>query len=232
MKRALAALVFANLAVYTYLHLVAVPPPSVTLAPSPHPLRIAGELNAAPGPHLCRSVGPLGDGAVAGLAAAWLTDAKRTVSVRSLEASAAPAYWVVTTRKNVALATRLVQQLRAAAVADVELLPPEVPDGETRVSLGVYADRARAERRIVDLKGYALGPSILEQSRRVLQWWIDVEPAVDGVSIDLAALVRAVPGAAGASLSPCVVALPPADAPAETTPPAPQPAPKAARGAT
>ena len=227
MKRWIAGLVFANVAVYAYLHLVAPPPPPPAPAPAPHPLRLAGEPVAAAATPACRSIGPLHDADVAQLVADWLKGAKRTATERTVEAAAPPSYWVITTRKSAALALRLVQQLRAAGVSDVEAVPPDVPDGETRVSLGVYTERARAERRILDLKGFSLAPTIVEQPRRAMQWWLDVEPAADGAQVDVAALQRAVPAAAGVALGPCVLSLPPADAMPDTPDSKPAPAPGA-----
>ena len=229
MKRWIVGLLFANVAVYAYLHLIAVPsPPPAPTPSSPHPLRLAGEPVAASATPACRSVGPLHDADVAQLVADWLKGAKRTATERTVEAAAPPSFWVITTRKSAALALRLVQQLRAAGVTDVEAVPPDVPDGETRVSLGVYAERARAERRILDLKGYSLAPTIVEQPRRAMQWWLDVEPAADGAPIDVDALLLAVPAAAGAALSPCVLSLPPADAAPDAPDAKPSPVPPAA----
>jgi hypothetical protein len=225
MKRWIAVLLFANVAVYAYLHLIVVPTPPPAPTPSPHPLRLADEPAAASAAPACRSIGPLHDADVAQLVADWLKGAKRTATERTAEAEAPPSYWVITTRKSAALALRLVQQLRTAGVTDVEAVPPDVPDGETRVSLGVYPERARAERRILDLKGYSLAPAIVEQPRRAMQWWLDVEPAADGAPIDVAALLHAVPAAAGAALSPCVLSLPPADAAPDAPDANPSPAP-------
>jgi len=226
-KHWIAGLLFANVAVYAYLHLVADAPVPPALASRPSAMRLAGEpaLPVPNAPPACRSIGPLHDADVAQLVADWLKSANRSATQRSLEATAPSAYWVIATRKNSTLAARLVQQLRSAGIADVEVVPPDTPDGETRVSLGVYADRARAERRILDLKGYALSTTIVEQPRRVMQWWLDVAREADGTFVDLAALVRAVPGAAGATLAPCVLSVPPADATPDSTPdPKPQPA--------
>ena len=227
MKHWIAGLLFANVAVYAYLHLVAEPPVPPASASRPSALRVAGEpaLPAPNAPPACRSIGPLHDADVAQLVADWLKGVNRSATRRSLEVAAPSSYWVITTRKNSTLATHLVQQLRAAGVADVEVVPPDTPNGETRVSLGVYADRAHAERRILDLKGYALSTTIVEQPRRVMQWWLDVNREADGTLVDLAALVRAVPTAAGATFAPCVLSMPPADATPDSTPdPKPQPA--------
>jgi hypothetical protein len=225
--------VFANIAVFAYFHWVAVPQATLPPAILPHSLHLAGEASIAPtaAQPSCRSVGPLKDADVSRLAADWLKAAKRTAAERSLEVDGPPSFWVVTTRKTPTLAMRLVQQLKAAGVTDVELVPPDTGDGETRVSLGMYPDRPRAERRVLDLKGYSLGPAIVEQPRRVRQWWLDVEVSGDASAPDLAALVKAVPDAVGAGLGPCVISLPPGDAepanlPGSTPAPVPAAAPK------
>jgi hypothetical protein len=227
MKALIAALVFLNALAFAYFRWVAPPPPAPPMAPAPRALRLVGEpapKGAVPAAS-CRSIGPLRDADVSRLAMDWLKSTSREAHERSLEVDAPPTFWVVTVRKTPALALRLVQQLRAAGVTDVDVVPPDTGDGETRVSLGSYPDRPRAERRVLDLKGYALGPTILEQPRRVRQWWLDVEVGGSAPAPDLAALVKAVPDAAGAGLGPCVVTLPPGDPePAAVKPPAPPPA--------
>ena len=213
MKRLLAALAFANLAVFGYLHLVAPPPPAAPAPAAVPRLALVGE-RATPAKAAdlhCVSIGPLRDADVAHAAADYLKGLNLAPRERTQEGDASPAYWVVATRKSAALAARLVQQLRAAGVADVELVPPAAGQTDAQVSLGMFGERAQAEQRIRDLKKFEPGLAIVEQPRRLSRWWLDIETPAAGAPVDVAALVKAVPNAAGAALGPCVLQLPPAD---------------------
>jgi hypothetical protein len=225
LKRLLAALAFANLVVFGYLYLVASAPPAPAPVVAAPRLELMGERHApsATSALRCVSVGPLRDADVSQAVGEYLKGLTLTARERMLETDAPPGYWVMTTRKSAALAAKLVQQLRAAGLADVELVPPAAGKTDVQVSLGLYDDRAHAERRIQDLKGYALAPTIVEQRRRLNQWWLDVETSAAAAPVDVAALLKAVPAATGAGLGPCVLQLPPSDpeaAPPAATPPA------------
>jgi hypothetical protein len=219
-KRALLGLVFANIVVFGYLRMVAQPPPMAAPAASVPRLDLVGERHAplVPAPLRCVSVGPLRDTDALHAVGEYLRGLGLKPRERSQESAAPPQYGVIATRKSAALAARIVQQLRAAGVADVELVPPAADQAEAQVSLGMYEDRARAERRIQDLKNYALSPTIVERPRRLTRWWLDLETEGAAPPIDVAALLKAVPAAAGASPGPCVLQLPPAEL--EVAPPA------------
>ena len=228
MKRLLAALVFVNLVIFGYLQLVAGPPAALAPAAPARRLELVGERHVAPPPNepRCVSVGPLHDADVAHAVAEYLKGLQLAPRERLLESDAKLGYWVIVSRKSAEIAAKLVQQLRAAGLGDVELVPPAAGQAGIQVSLGFYKDRAKAERRIQDLKGYALAPTIVEQLQRLSQWWLDVESSKPASPIDLTALVKAVPGATGAGLGPCVLQLPPADPegpPPTMTPPAKAP---------
>lgn len=228
-KRALLGLVFANIVVFGYLRMVAEPPPMVAPAASVPRLDLVGERLApvVPAPLRCVSVGPLRDTDAVRAVGEYLKGLGLTPRERSQESAAPPQYAVIATRKSAAIAARIVQQLGAAGVADVELVPSAADQAEAQVLLGVYEDRARAERRIQDLKNYALSPTIVQRPRRLTRWWLDLETDRAAPPIDVAALLKAVPAAAGASPGPCVLQLPPADleaAPPAAAPPGPKPA--------
>jgi hypothetical protein len=100
------------------------------------------------------------------------------------------------------------------------------------ISLGIYADRAHAERRAAELKKYAVEPRIVEQPRQESTWWIDVDASAGTGPVDVAALERAVDGARGLASQTCPAVTTPGDA---SSPPAAAPesgAPAASPGGT
>ena len=227
MRRALLVLLFANLLLFAYLRLVAtptvVPPPSAAV----RRLELVGEKAVAKS--RCLSVGPLRDPDLARASAEWLEGTHLVAKPRSLEVDGPSSYWVVTTTKTPALATRLVQQLRGAGIRDVEVVAPEAAAAEVQVSLGLYGDQTHAQRRIQDLKRFALKTAVIEQVRKMTQWWLDLEQRDDAPPPDLSALVKALPAAEGAGTGPCTVSMAPPDPEGGPHPKEPSPAQGAAK---
>jgi hypothetical protein len=228
-KRVLVLLLLANLAFFGYARLAGEPEPApaageASATPVPR-LALVSELKAPSGPS-CLSVGPFGERATADEAARWLRGARRLVRERSAEIDGAPTFWVAQTTPTLQQAARVAMRLRAAGVTDVEVTPPGTNQTQATVSLGVYSDRERAERRVTELRRLGVNASIVEQAHKVTQWWLDLPQRAGDAPLDVAALVKAVPAAAGVSAPACPAAAPaaPADAPAATPakePPAP-----------
>jgi hypothetical protein len=122
-------------------------------------------------------------------------------------------------------------RLRAAGVADVEVLPPAAGATRAVVSLGIYGDRANAERRVEELRRYAVNAQVLEQPRADTAWWIDVDVAPGASPVDVGALERALAGAGalvGETCPAVAPATPAADAPGAAAPASAPAAPDAA----
>jgi hypothetical protein len=216
MRRVLLALLILNLAFFGYARFAAepAPPPGAAEPPAPIPrLALLSELKAPPGP-ACLSVGPFADHAVAAQAAGWLRGGHHLARERSVEVDGPATYWVALTTKTLQEAARISMRLKAAGVSDVEVTPPGANQTAATVSLGIYSERERAERRVSDLRRLGVDAAVVEQQHKVTQWWLDVPQRVGDPPLDPGALHQAVPAAAGAAVEPC-----PEPAPATSPPP-------------
>jgi hypothetical protein len=231
-------LVFANLALLAWTQLIGEPsrraaPPDPG-APIPR-LQLASEAGAARPASRCTAIGPFADQAVAERAVLWLRGERREPRLRTTRRDAGAGYWVMIDTPSMQQAARVSMRLRAAGVADVEVLPPAADATRAVVSLGIYGDRTNADRRVEELRRYAVDPQVIEQPRSESTWWIDVDLVPGASPVDVGALERAVPGARGlvgetcpiaapsdaGAVPPASAAPPPDPATAPTTPPEP-----------
>jgi hypothetical protein len=212
MRLLLAVLVFLNLAFLAWTKLIGEParePLPVDAGPSIPRLRLASEAGATPPVPRCTSIGPFADQAVAERAVLWLRGQRREPRLRTTRKDAGVGYWVMVDTPTLQQAARVSMRLKAGGVADVEVLPPAADATRAVVSLGTYADRAAADKRVADLRGYAVDPKIVEQPRSETLWWIDVDLAPAAGPIDVGALERGVEGATGLVGETCPAVAPP-----------------------
>lgn len=217
MRALLLVLVFANLAFLAWTHLIGEPARRVVLpdpGPPIPPLRLASEAGPARPAPRCTSIGPFADQAVAERGVLWLRGERREPRLRTTRRDAGTGYWVMIDTPTMQQAARVSMRLRAAGVADVEVLPPAADATRAVVSLGIYGDRANADRRVEELRGYAVNPQVVEQPRSESTWWIDVDLADGARPVDVGALERAVEGARGLVGETCPVVPPPGASPA------------------
>jgi hypothetical protein len=190
------------------------------------PLRRAGDGKGGP---RCVTLGPFTTQTGAQRAAAALLSSHHGSKLHAADAPGASSYWVVVATKTMQDATRIGMRLRAGGVTDLVIMPPEANGTDAVVSLGVFSERERADRRVQDLKRYAVAPSIIEQPHSVTTWWLDVELAAGEPTPDIAALAKtagesgSVRGAACPAPAPPAAGAPPA-APAPAAPAAAKPA--------
>jgi hypothetical protein len=198
MRALLLVLLFANLAVFAWTQLIGEParrPVPADPGPSIPRLQLASEAGAARTASRCTAIGPFADQAVAERAVLWLRGERREPRLRTTRRDAGTGYWVMLDTPTMQQATRISMRLRAAGVADVEVLPPAAEATRAVVSLGMYGDRANADRRADELRRYAVEPQVIEQPRTESTWWIDVDVAAGASPVDVGALERAVQGA-------------------------------------
>ena len=138
----------------------------------------------------CATIGPFGSQANAQRAAASLLATRHGSRQRSAEAPGPPSYWVMIQTKTLQDAAKIRLRLLAAGVTDVAVTPPESGATDAVVSLGVFSARDGAERRVADLRRYAVSPSIVEQPHTVTSWWLDVDFAASDPPPDVTALAR------------------------------------------
>ena len=216
MKRALLILLLLNVVFFGYAHFAGEPGPAPGAAEPAAPiprLALVAELTAPAGAR-CLSVGPFTEHVVAEQASAWLRNARNLSHERSAEVDAPPNYWVGVTTKTLQEAARISMRLKAASVGGFELTPPGANQTEATVALGIYPDRESAKRRVADVRRFGVAATIVEQQRKLTQWWLDVAVRPGDPEPDAGALGQAVSGAAGVSAVPCPA---PSSSPAPTS---------------
>jgi hypothetical protein len=219
MRALLLVLLLANLTIFAYTRLngdanAPVPGDADSTTPVPR-LALVGE--GAPSAARCATIGPFSTQAGAQRGAAWLLGAHHGSRLHSADAPGPSSYWVAIKTKTLQDATRIGLRLRAAGVTDLVITPPEAGGTEAIVSLGIFSDRDRADRRVLDLRRYAVTPVIIEQPHLVTTWWLDVQTASGESTPDVGALGKA----AGEAGSLRAAACPAAATPAPTTTGAP-----------
>jgi hypothetical protein len=205
MKRALLVLLLLNVVFFGYARIAGESGPAPGAAEPAAPvarLALLSELSTPAGPR-CLSVGPFAEHAVAEQAGGWLRRMHHFSRERSAEVDGPATYWVVVTTPTLQQAARIQMRLKAAGVNDIEVTPPGTNQTEAMVSLGLYSDRERADRRQSDLRRFGVNPTIVEQQHKLTQWWLDVALRPGDPPLDAGALAKGVSGAAGVSAAPC-----------------------------
>lgn len=133
----------------------------------------------------CTTIGPFADLAEASQAQASLRGAGFAPQQRVEQGELWVGYWVsvqdLATREAAAEAMELLQ---ANGISDVYLMPGADP-GHT-LSLGVFSDHERAQRRADQARAIGLETRIEDRKRAGSVYWLDVELAEPGQVIDTA----------------------------------------------
>lgn len=156
---------------------------------------------------ICSTVGPFADLADASQAAAALRTADFEPRQRLEQGELWVGYWVsvqnLTSRED---AEDAIQTLNEGGITDVYLMPGGDPANV--ISLGVFSDFQRAQRRSDEVRALGLEPRIDDRKRAGTVYWIDVDQTEPGKVIDTTLFqsdpgkimrleVRACPTAAG-----------------------------------
>ncbi len=170
----------------------------------------------------CRSIGPFASEEESARAAAAVRDGGYAVHERTEESRSAEGYWVsLPAQRNVAAETRLLARLARAGITDAGVL---TDTDARRVSVGIFTERDRADRRAAELRRLGLVPDVTERLRIGTSWWIDLELRSPQELAEAEAFNR--DGTSELELKPC----PPA-VPAASLAPAPSPGPAMSPGA-
>jgi hypothetical protein len=241
MRTAFLALVLLNVAYFAWAHWVDAPPRAAAKdAPHLPQLQLANELPAGgqsgaatqvkaaeTDTQACFSVGPFGDVDNSAKAAALLRAKGFDPHQRAEAADSSAGYWVfVGNLKSDAEADRALVTLEHGGVKDA-LVMPAAGDTPKRLSLGLFSERTRADRRAQSIRALGLNAEVAERKVPGTAYWVDLAPlpGMGGVPIqDLFA--EGVSSRIAVQSCPAAVHLtnPPAGTAAASTPPIPAPA--------
>lgn len=131
----------------------------------------------------CTSVGPFTDLAEAAQAQAALKNAGFEPRQRVAEGELWIGYWVsVQNFENRDAAEAAMRLLLGNGMTDVYLMP--ATDASNVLSLGVFSDYQRAQRRADEVRALGLEPRIDDRKRAGSVYWIDADLPEPGKAID------------------------------------------------
>jgi hypothetical protein len=235
-RRVFFALVFLNLAYLAWAYWVT-PPPTVPVNEAIERLprlKLVEELppsqrpdpNAPKAPdtaQACMSVGPFPDVNNSAQAASLLKERGFDPRQRAAAGEMSDGFWVfVGGMKSEADTDHMLVNLEHNGIKDALVMPATANEGR-RVSLGLFSERARAERRADTVKALGIKAEVAERKLPGTLYWVDLAPLpgmntiplqdlfAQGVSSKIA--VQPCPAATVAA-SPAPAAAPPAAAPA------------------
>lgn len=191
MRNAFLALLLVNLAYFAWANWVDTPkPPPVNeaIVKLPH-LKLVEELppgerppaggaaaTALNQPGACFSVGPFGDLANSAQAAALLKAKGFDPRQRAEEGQTSDGYWVfVGGLRNQSDTDHALVTLEHNGIKDAVVMP-ETADAGRRLSLGLYSDKARAERRAQAVLQTGLKAEVAEKKIPGTIYWVDLAP--------------------------------------------------------
>ena len=214
------ALLFTNLAYFAWAHWIDVPRPAPVNEAIAHlpRLRMADELPPAerPAPHSaqktalndtagCMSVGPFVDFASSTQAAAVLRAKGFDPRQRAEQGQVSVSYWVYTGGlTSPAEADRALATLERNGIKDALVMPASADAGR-RLSLGLYSDRSRAERRAEAVRQAGLDAEIAERKLPGTLYWVDLTPPAGMSAVPLQGLFTD-GGNSRIAVQPCVPA--------------------------
>jgi hypothetical protein len=145
--------------------------------PGPKPTSASAQKMAfheAPSPStVCTSVGPFYELASAARAAGMLHDLGLTPRQRAEEGETLEGYWVfVGGMQSDDEVAQVAQKLDMSGFTDAHVMKPSL-DGR-RVSVGLFSQRDRAERRAKAVQHIGLDPQIAERKFPGTVYWVDV----------------------------------------------------------
>jgi hypothetical protein len=229
-RTAFFVLFLVNVVYFAWAHWIDVPPPAPvneTIVRLPR-LKLAEELPPEQRPQAgapekmaltqpaCFSVGPFGDLDNSAHAAALLKQKGFDPRQRAEEGQMSEGYWVyVGGLSSQSEADHALVTLERNGIKDA-LVMPETPDAGRRLSLGVYSERSRAERRAEAVRQTGLKIEVAERKIPGTLYWVDLAPLAGMNSIPIQGLF-AEGVSSRISVQPCPAAVSPAPAPGAST---------------
>jgi hypothetical protein len=189
-RNAFFALLFLNLAYFAWAHWVdtpQTPPVNEAIARLPQ-LKLVEELppserpkpnttQVAPAPaSACLSVGPFAALDNSARAASLLRAKGFDPKQRAEQVQTADGYWVYVGGINSqAEVDRALVALEKSGIKDA-IVMPETPDAGRRLSLGLYSERPRADRRAQAVRETGLKAEVAEHKIPSTTYWVDLAP--------------------------------------------------------
>lgn len=211
------ALVLANLLYMGWAEWIDVPPPP---APSSiaglRPLKLVSDLPPGKRPAVaskmaletpvaqCVSVGPFDDPAIALKAATVLRAKSFAPQQRATEAPAIRRFWVYLTGfKTDAGEMRVLHRLEHGGIDDAEAMPADA--GGRKVSLGLFTDHDRAERRAKVVQAMGFQTAMTERMLPGTVYWLDLTLPNASAAVPLKDVSDLEPGGGSSAISvqPC-----------------------------
>jgi SPOR domain len=190
-RNAFLALLLVNLAYFAWANWVDTPkPPPVNeaigklphlklveeLPPGERPQAGGAEKTALNQPTACFSVGPFGDLVNSAQAAALLKAKGFDPRQRAEEGQTSDGYWVfIGGFRNQSETDHALVTLEHNGIKDAVVMP-ETPDAGRRLSLGLYSEKARAERRAQAVQATGLKAEVAERKIPGTIYWVDLAP--------------------------------------------------------
>jgi len=134
----------------------------------------ASTATETPAARRCVSVGPFNDVAQQTRAASLLQERGFSPQERTEAGDVRDGYWVyLGGLKSAADEARALRSLQDAGITDAHAVP--AADDGRRVSVGLFTERPRAERRARVVQHLGFSPDIVERRRSGTIYWIDLD---------------------------------------------------------
>jgi len=134
----------------------------------------ASAVTETPPSKRCVSIGPFNDQAQETHAASLLQERGFTPQQRTEAGDVRDGYWVyLGGLKSAADEARALKSLQEAGITDAHPVP--AADDGRRVSVGLFSERPRAERRARAVQHLGFSPDIVERRRSGTIYWIDLD---------------------------------------------------------
>lgn len=210
------ALLLVNLLYFAWAEWIGVPAqpaatsiaglPRLTLVSDLPPAKraaLAKKMALQAAPPVCVAVGPFEDPAVAAKAAALLQAKSFSPRQRAAQGPSVRRFWVYLDGFTSDIAvTRALHRLEHGGIDDAEAMPPQ--GGHRQISLGLFSDRALAERRAKAVRAMGLEPRMDPRMVPGTVYWLDLTLANSSVSVPLKDVSGLEPGAGSPiSVQPC-----------------------------
>jgi hypothetical protein len=160
---------------------------------------LASKMSLGTQPQQCVSVGPFDDPAIVAKAATVLLAKGFTPQQRATESPAMRRFWVYLDGfKTDAGEMRVVHRLEQAGIDDAEAMPVDA-GGRRRVSLGLYTDRDKAQRRVKLVDTIGLTAAMTERTLPGTVYWLDLTLPNSSTAVPLKDVSDLEPGPRGDS---------------------------------